>query len=295
MQSSRSRRIELLSLLTIVLAIMATGCNLFAQQNDKQQIPPVTANPASNVITQENALQGTDSWEIPDRKGASIQIQAYASATSVQPGQSLTFYVSTQKEGMPYSINIYRLGWYGGLGARLMSSISNQIGFAQGYYESNHRRLVDCSSCHVDTTTGQVEADWLPSTAFTIPANWVTGVYLAKFIDANDMQTYVPFVVKGNEHSLYIAVTSTTTYAAYNEWGGYSLYMAFNNGEEPINSEIADLGRGVKVSFDRPYTRGFGSGDLLLFELDAIRWLERQGYDLSYISSVDLHENPAQL
>jgi hypothetical protein len=284
------------ALFEVILAVAFVGCSLLPGEGDNNQShPQATVTPTSNVITQENARRGTNDWEIPDAKGSSIQIQAYASATSVSPGQSLTFYVSTQKEGISYSINIYRLGWYGGLGGRLMTSIAKQTGFAQGYYDQFQHRLVGCSSCLVDKNTGLVEAQWLPSSKFTVPSNWVSGVYLAKFIDANGMQTYVPFDVQGNLDSPYVAVTSTTTYAAYNDWGGYSLYRAFGNGEEPGNDGTATLGRGVKVSFDRPYTRGFGSGDLLLFELDAIRWLERQGYDLSYISSVDLHKNPAQL
>jgi hypothetical protein len=290
-----SQYMSIFALLGAILVVMTTGCNVFSEHSNRQQGSPAMTIPKSNAITQENALPGTNDFQIPDGKGSSIQIQAYASATSVLPGQNLTFYVSTQKEGMHYLINIYRLGWYGGLGARLVTSISNQIGFAQGYYDPDRHLLFNCATCRVDTTTGLVEAGWLPSTTFTIPSNWVTGVYLAKFIDANDKQTYVPFVVKGNEHSLYIAVTSVTTYAAYNDWGGYSLYRAFGGGDETVSPQIAQLGRSVMVSFDRPYTRGFGSGDLLLFELDSIRWLERQGYDLSYISSVDLHENPAQL
>ncbi len=53
--------------------------------------------------------------------------------------------------------------------------------------------------------------------------------------------------------------------------------------------------RAVKVSFDRPYLDGVGSGQVLTFEANSIHWLERQGYDLSYISNVDLHEDPGQL
>jgi hypothetical protein len=294
MQFSIKKRLSLFVLLGIAFAIMLTGSNS-QEESYKQQIPPVVAPPTSNVITRENSLQGTDNFEISDSKGASSQIQAYASATSVRPGQSLTFYVSTQTEGMPYSINIYRLGWYNGLGARLMLSLPNQTGLEQGYYDLRQHRLFDCGSCHVDTTTGLVEADWRPSTTFTIPSDWVSGVYLAKFIDAHEKQTYVPFVVEGNEHSLYVAVVPVTTYAAYNDWGGYSLYRAFGNGQPSTGPGTLSQRKGVKVSFDRPYTRGFGSGDLLLFDLDAIRWLERQGYDLSYISNVNLHENPTQL
>ena len=238
-----SSRVTLLFMLfEIVMIVSLVSCNPWpGGNNDKQTHPQVTEIPTSNAITLENALPGTSNWEIPDGKGASTQIQAYASATSVLPGQTLTFYASTQKEGTPYSIEIYRLGWYGGSGGRLMASIEKQVGFAQGYYDQHAHHLVRCSSCLVDTSTGLVEANWLPSTLFTVPSNWVTGVYLAKFIDAKGLQTYVPFDVRGNAHSLYIAVTSNTTYAAYNDWGGYSLYRSFGTGEEPGSIQIASL------------------------------------------------------
>src|SRR6266487_1184108 len=217
--------------------------------------PQIPATPISNIIVNENAHLGTNSWQIPYDKGASTQIQAYASAMSVSPGQKLTFYVSTQIEGAPYSISIYRLGWYRGLGGRLMSFQADQTGHAQGYYDLSNNRLVGCNSCRVDTQTGLVEAHWQPSYTLTVPSDWTTGVYLAKFTDANDMQTYAPFDVRGNAHSAYVVVTSDTTYAAYNNWGGYSLYT-YNS----LNTN--GLGRGVKVSFDRPYTQGYGSGDV---------------------------------
>jgi N,N-dimethylformamidase beta subunit-like, C-terminal len=251
------------------------------------QVPAASSN---NVIVNENYHIGTTSWQIPVTQGATTQIQAYASASSVTPGQQLTFYVSTQLEGTSYSIDFYRLGWYGGLGGRFMGERANQTGHAQGYYDQSAGRLVNCHSCLVDTRTGLVEAHWQPSYTLTVPSDWTTGVYLAKFTDANHLQTYTPFDVLGNAHSTYVVVTADTTAEAYNNWGGNSLYGYNSN-----SAETDGLGRGVKVSFDRPYDQGFGSGYVLLFEANTIHWLEREGYDLSYISSVDLHEDSAQL
>ncbi|MFL5627667.1 MAG: N,N-dimethylformamidase beta subunit family domain-containing protein [Ktedonobacteraceae bacterium] len=243
----------------------------------------------NNVIQRENAQPGTTSWQIPAAKRSATRIQAYASGTSILPGQALTFYVSTQKDGTPYSVDIYRLGWYGGTGGRLMASQTNLIGHAQGYYDSLAHHLIGCTSCLVDRQTGLVEAKWRPSYRFVVPAAWVTGAYLAKFTDVSGNQIYVPFDVRGNFHSLYVAVTSDTTYEAYNDWGGYSLYHAYD--------KASKLVRGVKVSYDRPYDSflGWGSGNLLPFEVNAIQWLERQGYDVSYLSSIDLQEDPGQL
>lgn len=254
-----------------------------------QRIVHTRVNPISQNILDENSLPGTPNWQIPDNKAASTQVQAYSGATSVLPGQPLTFFVSTQTNGMRYSIDIYRLGWYRGTGGRLMSSFTGLKGLEQGYYDKQNHLLVNCGSCRIDLATGLVEADWTPSFTFKVPSSWLSGVYLAKFTDAQGMQTYAPFDVRSNSNTLYIAVTPDTTDVAYNDWGGYSLYQQANNREEE------NLGKAVRVSFNRPFTTAHGSGDILLYEINAIHWLERQGYDISYISNVDLHEHPRQL
>jgi len=276
----------------VVLAGIMSGLSLFASKTSigDLQTPATSENP----IVLENAHLGTEGWQIPAGEESSTQIQAYASATSVLPGQNLTFYVSTQSEGTAYSIDIYRLGWYDGLGGRLMTSVPYQAGHAQGYYDSANNLLLNCKSCNINPKTGRVEANWQPSYTLTVPPDWTTGIYLAKFIDANGKQTYAPFDVRGNSHSLYVAVTPDTTYAADNGWGGYSLYQN-SSGTSVQLGETINLPRGVKVSFDRPYIENSGSSQVLVFEADAIHWMERQGYDLSYISDVDLHEKPAQL
>ena len=117
--------------------------------------------------------------------------------------------------------------------------------------------------------------------------------YLAKFVDVNGMQIYTPFDVRGNSRSAYVVVTPDLTNAAYNVWGGFSLYEAPTS--QGVVSEAVNRGAGVKVSFDRPYATEGGASYLLSGEVDAIHWLERQGYDLSYMSDVDVHENPGEL
>jgi hypothetical protein len=246
--------------------------------------PPPTREGKGSLIAQENARKGSASWLIPTNRAASTQIQVYASALSALPGQTVTFYVSVQQAGTSYTIDIYRLGWYGGAGARLMQS-TKQVGQAQGYYDYSKKELVDCHSCLVDPKTRLIEARWQPSFKLRIPDNWITGVYLAKLTGAADKQTFLTFDVRGNPHSTYVAVTSDTTYAAYNDWGGYSLYHG---------PDGSDATRASKVSLDRPASVG-ASVQGLPYEIDAIRWMERQGYDLSYISSVDLNDDPQQL
>jgi hypothetical protein len=267
----------------VILVVLLLNRNMFLQMHGASttQAP---GDPSDNPITRENALTGTTDWKIPPGQEATTQIQAYPSARSVAPGQQLTLYVSTQQPGTKYTIFIYRVGWYNGTGARLMTAPIQRIGQAQGYYDDAKSRLVGCTTCYVDSKTGLVEAQWKPSYTFTIPSNWTTGVYLVKCVDAQNMQTYTDFDVLGNTSSPYVVVTADTTYAAYNNWGGYSLY-SYNSPHGPA----------VEVSFDRPSTQQYGSDQVLVFEADAIHWFERQGYDLSYMSSLDLQTNPASL
>ncbi len=245
-----------------------------------------------NAIVRENALPGTSSWQIPASRAAVTQLQAYANATSVSPGKSLSLYVSTQVEGTRYWIDVYRLGWYGGFGGRLISSLGEQVGHNQGYYNPVARQLVHCTSCIINTQTGLIEANWHVSYSLVVPSNWTTGVYLAKFTDINGMQSYVPFdVLASNPTSTYIAVTPDTTNAAFNDWGGSSLYPKGND----LFSEADTGAKGTHVSFDRPYAQQDGASQVLVFEANTIRWMERQGYDISYMSDVDLQSVPLQL
>src|SRR5579885_2932443 len=222
---------------------------------------------------------------IQDLRQGQAKHEASSPPVTKTSAQTLTFYASTQQAGTSYTIGIYRLGWYQGMGGRLMTSSPALIGQAQGYYAPNSGRLIGCASCYVDSQTGLIEARWRPSYRLTVPTGWTSGIYLAKFIDAHNMQTYATFdVIDPHSSSTYVAVTADTTYAAYNSWGGRSLYDSLSVGK-----------RASKVSFERPSVEQNGSDQVLIFEANAILWLERQGYDLSYMSSVDLHTNPTSL
>lgn len=244
-----------------------------------------SAQPAiiQNAIQKENALPGSSGWIIPDSQVATTQIQGYVSAESAAPMQTLTFYVSTQKPNDPYTVAFYRLGWYNGAGGRLMSALT-ETGQAQGYYDWNTTKLTNCVTCLMDHTTHLLDANWKPSFQFTIPADWTTGLYLVKLTSSANMQAYTHFTVTGDAHSAYVAEIPDITVVAYNDWGGYSLYHG-------PDKRLAT--RAYKVSLNRPSRgRQFGAGAGISTVIDAIRWMERNGYDLSYVSSVDINDHP---
>src|SRR5438094_7640904 len=76
-----------------------------------------------NLVQIENQNPGTADWQLGGSQADDInnQIKGYASATSVAIGSSINFSV-TVNPAQSYDINVYRIGWYGGLRGRLMAS-----------------------------------------------------------------------------------------------------------------------------------------------------------------------------
>jgi len=86
--------------------------------------PASAADPCAvggNPIVCENSKTGTDPsvWDISGAGDASIQ--GFATDISVNVGSTIGFKVDTNAKA--YTIDIYRTGWYGGLGARFITSV----------------------------------------------------------------------------------------------------------------------------------------------------------------------------
>ena len=230
----------------------------------------------NNAIQTENTQAGSTGWKFSQI--GTTQIQAYADKTSLDPGQQIKFYVSTQTAGTTYSITIYRIGYYGGAGGRVVATIPGLTGVAQGYYDGT--AIQNSSTTIYDATTHLLDAGWSSSYTWTVPAGSCTGVYVAIFTDANGYQTSTNFVVRGTGNEEYVVVRGYTTDAAYNNWGAWSLYTST---------------KAYKVSFNRPYWGNGGSTNLYSYDIQAIHWLESQGYNLGYLSCLDLHTTPNTL
>jgi hypothetical protein len=240
-----------------VFAIGGRSLSIFAQ--------------SANAIQIENQNAGTSSWLLTNAANQH-EIEGYASATSVNAGDQISFFVNTIDPR--YTLTIYRLGYYGGLGGRQMTQPVTRGGLDQPIPSP-------------DPTYGTVECDWVSPYVFTVPSNWLSGIYLVKLVGSQSgKQRYIVFVVRNDDRaSDLIFKSSVTTYQAYNGWGGKSLY-AFNSIDE-----IA----AVKVSYNRPYDDSQGAGQLLAWELNMLAFLEKEGYDVVYSTDVDTHESPAQL
>ncbi|MFI1940670.1 N,N-dimethylformamidase beta subunit family domain-containing protein [Streptomyces purpureus] len=245
-------------------------------------VEPVAVGPS--LITDENKLAGSDDWRIgggSHPKASSdraCQIQGYASATSVGHGETIDFHVSVGS-GQRYKIAVFRVGDYGGKGARLRTTSRPLRG---------KRRPLP----KPDPATGALVCDWPVSWSLRIPSDWVSGLYQAVFTTADGKyRSCTPFVVREPDRaSDLLVVLPFTTYQAYNMWpkdkrNGKNLYRGYTKTGEIGGTEL----RAFKVSFDRPYA-GSGVPNWLQLDTGFIRWAERAGRDVTYASSLDLHE-----
>jgi hypothetical protein len=242
------------------------------------------------LIRAENARPGTDFQltriKLDDAKGyRASHIEGYCSKQSVMAGESIDFFVSA-KPSAKFTLDLFRMGYYGGAGARLMATLGPFDAKLQPDPPIGDKRLRECT--------------WESTTNFTIPTDWPSGVYLGRLntLPATPeepyWQSYVVFIVKDNRAADILFQCSDNTWQAYNRWpDGYSLYTDPRAAHAP----------GVSVSFDRPYGKycqiyehplSIGSGEFLLWEYPLCYWLEKEGYDVSYCSNSDMLE-PANL
>jgi hypothetical protein len=233
---------------------------------------------ASNAIVLENQKPGNPQSEWDLSGPASADIEGFATDISVNEGQTVSFKINT--DSTDYRIDIYRLGYYDGMGARKVATIEHQTDIPT--YQPAPLN---------DPSTGLIDAgNWQVTDTWNVPADAVSGVYIAKLVrlDGTFGENHIPFIVRNDSsQSDIVFQTSDTTWEAYNTWGGDSLY-----GTED-GTETGGAGRAHAVSYNRPFiTRdgGLGGGpwDFVFgAEYPAIRWLEANGYDVSYMSGVD--------
>ncbi|MDB5309385.1 MAG: hypothetical protein JWO38_3587 [Gemmataceae bacterium] len=236
-----------------------------------------------NPIIAENQLPGTSSdvWGVSGSGDSTIQ--GFTTDISVNHGQTVSFKINDSANKL-YHIDIYRTGYYQGNGARLVTTIPAA-------------RVLRQVQPHplTDTATGLVDAgNWAVSATWAVPAAATSGLYFARVArDDTGGASLIWFVVRADGGaSDLLFQTSDTTWEAYNQWGGNSLYL----GTAPTPD-----GRAYKVSYNRPLVLdgipgGYGDYNSPLHaEYPMIRWLEANGYNVSYSTDVDTDRRGAEL
>ncbi|MCP3100244.1 PKD domain-containing protein [Myxococcus sp. K15C18031901] len=226
----------------------------------------------ANPVASENGHPGTSEWRL-SQPAVSPQLEGYAGQASIQHGESIDIHVRTDSV-RPVRWELYRMGYYGGTGSRKMAS-------------GGPVSIGPQPTPVADRTTGRVECRWPTSFTVATQASWPSGVYLVKLIRDDGRQAYVLFVLRADERKgVAVVQLSVTTFQAYNDWGGESLYTT---------SLGLSGGHAKVVSFDRPYSDGNGAGEYFYYPHYFVMWAEAKGYDLTYVTNVDVDRDPSLL
>ena len=272
----------------LVLAVAApAGCGTSATRIARRPLPRPpfhwlidVAGPQPTVAA-ENRHRGTRAWRLEAGTSGDVgglrsgNVAGYAGRETLLPGQRERIYVSAPG-ARRVRIEIFRMGWYGGAGGREILSTRPLAVRAQ-------------PPCAHSARTGLTACHWHPTLIFTAVPGMASGVYVAKLIAATG-QSDVLFVVRAARPARLLAQLPTSTYEAYNAWGGDSLYPG---GSDLVGA--TGTTQGVAVSLERPYDSITGAGQFFARDVAMIRFLERYRYPVSYTTSESVDGDPRQL
>jgi hypothetical protein len=223
---------------------------------------------ANATTTPAAALAGTEGWQLT-HPGPEHAIEGFTDRVSVAAGDPVRLFVSTT--AAYYTVTAFRIGAYQDSDALAVWTSPPQPGTHQ-------------PPAVVQEPTHTVAAPWKPSSTIDT-TEWPPGDYLLRLDADSNAQQYVPLTLRtASNAGRLVIVNAVTTWQAYNQWGGYSLYKGSDGRRET---------RSRAVSFDRPYQQAMsGAGQFLQFELPAVRVAEHAGIPLGYATDVDLHTDP---
>jgi hypothetical protein len=210
------------------------------------------------------------SWLAPSTSSSGPE--GWFSSPSATCDQSIALHISGN--GLPVTIKVFRMGYYGGAGARLIE-VATTAPIA--HYSA---------SAPTKAPESLVIADWPIAWNFRVSAPTLPGQYLIRLDDKSGYSNFVPILVTNPESQSPVTfISSVLTWQAYNAWGGYSLYKGPNRTRSS---------RAMVVSFNRPYD-GDGAGQFRYMEFPIVRIAEKLGMDLNYITDLELNKNVSSL
>lgn len=231
----------------------------------------------SSYIKTENAKAGTAGWQIPAAAYKPAALSAYASRQSAGCGNIVYLKVDARSSN-GLRLAVYRVGYYHGVGARKVWVTSS--GKFLGGRQSPARILNGTNRVKPDNMVSV--AHWWYNIGIRVDGSYTPGTYLIRIDDLAGHQTFVPLTVLDSTKSrhAYRLQQATTTWQAYNPYGGRSFYSKIGS---------------ARLSFDRPYLDGQGSGQFLSLEYGMVYFMEKQGLDVDYWTDMDLHNHAASL
>ena len=269
----------------------------------------------ANAIVEENRLPGDPPTEWDINGWGDPTIQGFGHDISINRGETIFFKIKTDLTD--YRIDIYRMGYYGGMGARRVDTVAPSVKLPQHQPEGLRDEATHLYDC----------GNWAVSASWQAPLDATSGIYFARLVRqdsdpaswradnsqespaerplasphaygalghgrlANALRepraSHIYFVVRHDDsNSDILFQAADTTWQAYNPYGGYCTYGRVNPG---FPRSIGIPPRAYKVSYNRPLkTRDYRAVNMVFnAEYPCVRWLESNGYDVTYFTGVD--------
>ncbi|WGV24883.1 DUF4082 domain-containing protein [Halotia branconii] len=236
-----------------------------------------TINVREHVINHpiflENLKSGTENW-LETNYALSLEIAAFMSAESINKGESIDIKASVLTPGN-IRLEVYRLGYYGGVGGRLVEDIDNIVAAKQSIFNEL-----------VNSQTKLVRYSWAKTYTITTNDTWVTGCYMVKLTEKNTNKQCLAFFILRDD-----ALKSDIVYKF-----GFATHLAYNtfsyNGDNR-KSTYSGGERALQITHDRPweantFNPNAVNSNPLRWEVNTIRWLEKNNYRVSYCGGQDI-------
>ncbi len=304
-------------------SVVGLNAQTTGSANQPESVDPC-ASPANKIVA-ENCRPGNPRTEWDVGFEGDPEIQGFATDMSVNLGETVSFKIKTHSPS--YRIDIYRMGWYGGDGARLIETIQPSANLPQAQpdcWVHTNMRFVDCGN-------------WQVSASWQAPADGVSGVYVARLVREDDepepwrsqgersfprerppegphaygalglgalrdaliekRASHIVFVVRDDAGGSDVLVqTSDPTWVAFNRYGGVNLYGSWSAVDGGGGGDNVRT-RGYMASYNRPLNNRRGNVNDQFFnaEYPLVRWIERNGYDVSYFAGIDTDRRGDQI
>lgn len=232
---------------------------------------PATADAAFDVVA-ENARPGDPDWGITGASPSNPSVEGWADRSSVPVGGAFGLHVSSRAGA--FRVRAFRIGWYGGAGARLVWTSPTVAGRRQ-------------PAPRVAPVTRTARADW-SRTLEVDTSGWPPGCYLLRLdAERGSGRRFVPLTVTAPDvRGRLVIINAPATWQAYNTWGGYSLYQG---------PDGALASRSLEVTLDRPYSQQHGAGLFAVYEQPLVQFAERLGLPVGYLTGPDVAGDPHAL
>jgi hypothetical protein len=234
--------------------------------------PGVTADSVA-FSRPEFRYVGPQPWQLHRLPSGKVKLEGYTSRPSYLPGDTLRVAVNTTAPF--FDVSIWRVS--------PTASVAGPFDeMAVEDHIAGHLQALPS----IDQVTKMASVDWRDNVAIPIPPTWPSDVYLVRLDSTENVQQYVPFVIRSASRHDVLVVSSVMNWEAYNDWGGSSVYTT------RVGQPAPGVNRALAVSLNRPYAQDGGAGQVFFLELPFDAWVLRQGLDVAFTTDYDLSQNP---